>query len=222
MFHQLKDFLQEFANGDPIWSDFEGPGDSLVDYTNGDQKTTDELEMNKAWKDTGAFGKPCVQMTGDDYKLESAECSSQARFICVKDTCPEGFTWFDHKSCIKLMNEPRTKSEAETLCKEEFPRASLFMPTTQIEQATLEGWLKDSSITSSMFLGAQKVDNQWVWDDGGPIFMEGSSLTSTHLPAIDGQILGTYGTKLSTPNWIQIDLPKVQLIPQVKLFIDSV
>ena len=219
MFHQLKDFLFEFANGDPVWSDFVGAGDTSNDYVNEDQKTTTELEIHKAWKVTGAFGKPCVVMSGNDYLMESAECSSQAKFVCVKDTCPDGFSWFDHKSCIKVIDEPSTKSEAETKCMDKSARATLLMPKTQKEQTNLERWLKDSSMTTTFFIGAKKIENGWVWDDGRQVFIDGSSLSSTYSSAVDGQMFGTNDT---TQNWFQIDLPDVQLIPQVKLFIDSV
>ena len=176
MFHQLKDFLFEFANGDPVWSDFVGAGDTSNDYVNEDQKTTTELEIHKAWKVTGAFGKPCVVMSGNDYLMESAECSSQAKFVCVKDTCPDGFSWFDHKSCIKVIDEPSTKSEAETKCMDKSARATLLMPKTQKEQTNLERWLKDSSMTTTFFLGAKKIENGWVWDDGRPVFIDGCNI----------------------------------------------
>ena len=223
MFHQLKDFLLEFANGDPVWTDFVGVGDTINDYINEDQKTTTELEIHKAWKATGAFGKPCVVMVGgNDYLMESVDCSTQAKFICVKDTCPDGFSWFDHKSCIKVMNEPSTKSDAEVKCMGESPRATLFMPKTQQEQRNLEKWLRDSTMTTNFFLGAKKIENGWVWDDGKPVFINGSSLSSTYSSAIDGQIFGTNVAVPNSQSWLQIDLPEFQLIPQVKLFIDSV
>ena len=98
-------------------------------------------------------------------------------------------------------------------------RATLVMPKTQKEQTNLERWLKDSSMTTTFFIGAKKIENGWVWDDGRQVFIDGSSLSSTYSSAVDGQMFGTNDT---TQNWLQIDFPDVQLIPQVKLFIDSV
>ena len=93
-----------------IWSDFTGTGSALTDYTNGAAETTTALNMDLAWKTGASFGDPCVQMKSDaNFALEPTDCSGPAKYICMKSVCPDGFQWYDMRTCVKTMDTPASK-----------------------------------------------------------------------------------------------------------------
>ena len=177
VYMQTKAFLQEFGEGETFWSDFKGSGSTMADYVNGAAtgQTTSDLNMDDAWKTGASFGSPCTQMKPDSlYALEPAECSGEAKYICTKDVCPEGFAWYDKKSCAKVMDSTMSKSDALTQCKTDNPAATLLMPKSASEQRSMAQFLKTSGFTGEVFLGASRDDDfRWYWDDGYPIFVEG-------------------------------------------------
>ena len=118
MFVQTRSFLMEFASNTDVWSDFVGTGATINDYVNGNSNTSIELGINSAWIDSVSFGSPCVKMAAAyDYHLEPSECTGKAKFICIRYNCPKGFTWFDGKSCIKIMDEKSSKPDGVQKCK---------------------------------------------------------------------------------------------------------
>ena len=227
---QTKSFLEEFANGEPIWSDFKGSGSTMADYTNGAGQTTTDLNIDTAWKSGATFGSGCVQMKADStYALEPTECSGEAKYICVKETCPPGFSWYDKKSCAKVMDSTMGKEAALAECKTANPAATLMMPKSASEQRYMTQFLKNSAFTGEVFLGASRNDdNKWTWDDGFPLFVEGSSWTthptSDYPAAVDGKFNDYHWTtgKGESVSFVEIELPEPVLIPKVKIFTYSV
>ena len=175
VFIQTRAFLEEFAADETIWSDFKGSGSTMTDYINGAGQTTTELNIDNAWKNGASFGQSCVQMkAGSMYALEPSDCSGEAKYICTKDVCPSGFSWYDKKSCAKVMDATKSKEEALTECKAANPAATLMMPKSASQQKYMVQFLKNSAFTSEVFLGASRgEDYQWSWDDGFPVFVEG-------------------------------------------------
>ena len=174
MFFQLKSLLMEFVSSENVWSDFIGTGASQSDYVNGNSESTINLGMTQGWKDNSQYGPSCVWMSATfDYHLEPVSCDEKAKFICVKDICPEGFVWFDHKSCVRIINETASKEDASDKCKTSHPSATLFMPKTKNEQKTFETFLKDHLMDGNIFIGGSRSSNMWFWDDGTQMFIAG-------------------------------------------------
>ena len=227
---QTRAFLEEFADDEPIWSDFKGSGSTMADYVSGAGQTTTDLNMDTAWKNGAAFGPGCVQMKADSmYALDPTDCSGEAKYICMKDTCPEGFSWYDKKSCAKVMDSTLAKEAALAECKTANPAATLMMPKSASEQRYMTQFLKNSAFTGEVFLGASRNgENKWTWDDGFPVFVEGNSWTthptSTEPKSVDGQFNDFFWqTSMGQSNsFIEIELPEPVLIPKVKIFTYSV
>ena len=174
MFFQLKSLLMEFASNENIWSDFVGTGSTQSDYINGNSESSIHLGMTQEWLDTASYGPSCVRMSAtSDYLLEPVSCTEKAKFICVKDTCPDGFVWFDQKSCVKIIDDVAAKEDISKSCRASHPSATLFMPKTKNEQITFETFLKDHFIKENVFIGGSRLSNLWIWDDGTQIFMTG-------------------------------------------------
>ena len=165
----------EVAPIEPIWSDFSGSGSNQGDYINGESKTTSTMNMDYAWKDGVSFGDPCVQMKQEnEYALEPTDCTGPAKFICMKTVCPDGFQWYDMKTCAKTMDSAASKDDAIASCKSLNPGATLAIPKSTHEQKIMEQYLKRTDFTDEIFLGAIKKDNgHWFWDDENPMFVSG-------------------------------------------------
>ena len=161
-----------------IWSDFTGTGASQDDYVNGNSETINSLGLDYAWNDGVTFDKQCVQMNFEnDFALEPADCSLEAKYVCVKSVCPQGFEWYDSKSCVKLMDTTASKSNAMSSCTKIHPRASLLAPKSANDQMLIKNYLKRKSFKDSLFLGAEMNENgHWHWDDGNPLFVSGNNL----------------------------------------------
>ena len=113
----------------------------------------------------------------NDFALEPADCSLEAKYVCVKSVCPQGFEWYDSKSCVKLMDTTASKSNAMSSCRNIHPRASLLTPKSANDQMVIKNYLKRKSFTDSLFLGAEMNENgHWHWDDGNPLFVSGNIL----------------------------------------------
>ena len=68
--------------------------------------------------------------------------SGPARFICMKPVCPDGFQWYDMKTCAKSMDSAASKADALTSCKGFNPGATLLMPKTENDQQVMENYLQ--------------------------------------------------------------------------------
>ena len=87
--------------------------------------------------------------------------------------CPPGFEWLDNHGCIALIEEALTKADALAKCQSKNQLAHLMMPKTKFEQLKLQQFLAGNNFTDgSFFLGMSKVDKQWLWDDGSPVFTQ--------------------------------------------------
>ena len=158
-----------------MWSDFTGTGSNKADYINGASSNVTEIDF--VWKQDSSFGPPCVQMKPDSHYLyEPNECNGEARYICMKPVCPEGFQWFDRKSCAKFMTNPASKIDAIATCKNENAGAFISSPKSTHEQYILEQFLIKMEVTSNIHLGIEKQANDhWYWHDGSPVFVSGNA-----------------------------------------------
>ena len=135
-----------------------------------------DLDMNYSWKIGTTYDKRCVQMKPDNNcVLEPADCSVQAKYICMKSVCPDGFHWYDMKTCVKIMESTASKSDAIASCKDVHPAASLISLKSAHDQMTFENYLRKASLETEVFVGAEKKNlDQWLWDDGNSIFVSGT------------------------------------------------
>ena len=119
---------------------------------------------------TGSISN-CVQIKPENENaLEIIDCPLKAKYMCMKPTCPSGFHWYDMKTCVKTMDSPTSKTDAVASCKDLHPYANLLSPKSFYQQHVFENYLKTTSLTSKVFLGAELQDNtNWFWDDGNPI-----------------------------------------------------
>ena len=60
----------------------------------------------------------------------------------MKPVCPDGFQWYDMKTCAKSMDSAASKADALTSCKGFNPGATLLMPKTENDQKVMENYLK--------------------------------------------------------------------------------
>ena len=149
----------EVAPTEPIWSDFIGSGANQGDYINGASKTTSAMNMDYAWKDGVSFGDPCVQMKlENEYALEPTDCSGPAKFICMKTVCPDGFQWYDMKTCAKTMDSAASKDDAIAASTSRYVRneaTRCYATTTTDEDATDANattaitWLSNATATAN-------------------------------------------------------------------------
>lgn len=174
IYFQLRDYLNEFETED-IWSDFVGSGSTATEYYNAIGNTTEALNMDYAWLSSASFGPPCVRMKkSGHYHLEPSACSGEAKFVCTKSLCPNGFEWFDKKGCAKLMRTPSPKDDALSQCQDVNPGASLIGPQSPHEQSNLIKFLKQLQFKEEIYLGAKKQESgHWMWDNGHPLFVQG-------------------------------------------------
>jgi hypothetical protein len=77
--------------GGDVWSDFVGGGSSVADYANDpsvyNPKNAQELgiDISNGFKSGASYSQACTKMDStSNYALEGADCSSNARFICIK------------------------------------------------------------------------------------------------------------------------------------------
>jgi hypothetical protein len=75
---------------------------------------------------------------------------------------------------VALIEEPSTKAEAIGKCKSKSADSGhLVIPRTSFQQMKLEQFLSKRNFTDGeFFLGMTKVQNQWLWDDGSPVFVQ--------------------------------------------------
>jgi hypothetical protein len=76
---------------DDVWSDFVGGGSSAADYANdpsvSNPKNAQELgiDISNGFKSGASYSQACTKMDSTSlYALDGADCSSNARFICIK------------------------------------------------------------------------------------------------------------------------------------------
>ena len=167
--------MVENGHGEPIWSDFTGTGTNKEDFINGDNKTTNMLDLDYAWKTEITYDKQCVQMDPkNNYLLEPVDCSLESKYICMKTTCPDGFQWYDMNSCVSAIDSTSSKKDASASCKNLHPKAKLLSPKTAFDQMIFQEYLKSNSFTHEVFLGAEMNENgHWFWDADNPIFVAG-------------------------------------------------
>ena len=77
--------------GGDVWSDFVGGGSSAADYTNDQSipspKNAQELgiDVSNGFKSSASYSQACTKMdAASEYQLDGTDCSSEARFICMK------------------------------------------------------------------------------------------------------------------------------------------
>ena len=77
--------------GGDVWSDFEGGGSTAADYTNdpsvSNPKNAQELgiDISNGFKSGASYSQACTKMDSNSlYALDGTDCSSNARFICIK------------------------------------------------------------------------------------------------------------------------------------------
>ena len=59
------------------------------------------------------------------------------------------------------------------------PLASLAMPKSDFTSMQLNQLVSSKNLTNGkFFIGMTKVGNQWIWDDGTPVFVRRKSLGS--------------------------------------------
>jgi hypothetical protein len=93
----------------------------------------------------------------------------QSIFLSV---CPDGFEWFDQNGCVAIITTSATKENAIKQCKSLNPSAQLMMPKTDFIQSKLEQFIaKRTTSKADFFLGMEKTDGKWIWDDGPPVFV---------------------------------------------------
>ena len=85
--------------------------------------------------------------------------------------CPNGMELLDGRKCIRIMENPATKDEAESICKEVHHSARLLTIKNHYEQQDVQDILNRHGIISDIYLGLTKADNQWIWSDGTPVFV---------------------------------------------------
>jgi hypothetical protein len=103
------------------------------------------------------------------YNAQYCQVNNKKLFRLV---CPIGFSWFDHQGCVALIEIAATKDNALTQCQSLNPAAKLFMPKTGFRQLTLEQFGSNKTSTKlEVFLGMSKIDGNWIWDDGTPVFV---------------------------------------------------
>ena len=77
--------------GGDVWSDFVGGGSSAADYTN-DQSVSNPknaqqlgIDVSNGFKSGASYSQACTKMDANSlYALDGTDCSSNARFICMK------------------------------------------------------------------------------------------------------------------------------------------
>ncbi len=66
-----------------------------------------------------------------------------------------------------------SKSDALSQCQAINPAANLLMPKTAFTQLKLEQFAARMNMSNvTIFLGMNKIDGQWLWDDGTPVFVK--------------------------------------------------
>jgi hypothetical protein len=70
------------------------------------------------------------------------------------------------------MEEPLSRPEALKKCRESNPNANLMMPKSANGQHMLERFLTGRNfMNGNFFLGMEKNNGHWFWDDGSPVFV---------------------------------------------------
>ena len=77
--------------GGDVWSDFVGGGSSPSDYTNEPSVTNPKnaqelgIDVSNGFQSSATFSPACTMMiSSSQYQLNGADCTSNARFICMK------------------------------------------------------------------------------------------------------------------------------------------
>ena len=98
--------------------------------------------------------------------------------------CPNGMELFDGKKCIVLVDTPTTKDVAESKCKEFHHSARLLTIKNHYEQQAAQDVLTKQGIVGNIHLGLTKIDNQWIWSDGAPLFVMCKLINSNQMQPI--------------------------------------
>ena len=85
--------------------------------------------------------------------------------------CPAGLTWLSQQGCAAVIDEALSKADALAKCQEKNPNAHLMMPKTENDQNLFIRLASGKNYTNNFFLGMSKINNQWYWDDGSPVFV---------------------------------------------------
>ena len=85
--------------------------------------------------------------------------------------CPNGMELLDGRKCIKMMESLATKDGAESKCKEVHRSARLLTIKNHYEHQDVQDLITKQGIVSKIHLGLTKIDNQWIWSDGAPLFV---------------------------------------------------
>ena len=86
---------------------------------------------------------------------------------------------------MALVTAPATKADAIAQCKTMNPRAQLVMPKTGFNQIKLDQFVSAKTTTKiEMFLGMEKLEGKWMWDDGIPVFVRCKSPKVNFKPAL--------------------------------------
>lgn len=79
--------------------------------------------------------------------------------------CPDGFEYYNGRSCILVKNSPKTKSEADSFCYDANYESDVFVAKTLEEERELLKIMKREGIEET-FLGMHKDGNgNFLWDN---------------------------------------------------------
>ena len=93
--------------------------------------------------------------------------------------CPSGFDWFNQQGCVTVVTTASSKASAAQTCQGMNPLASLAMPKSDFTSMQMNQLVSSKNLTNGkFFIGMTKVGNQWIWDDGTPVFVRRKSLGS--------------------------------------------
>lgn len=95
-----------------------------------------------------------------------------SKFTLSFSVCPEGFKYYNQRSCLKVQPELRGRADHETECQS--LGGHLAAPRTERENDQLKAFVRDQDIQTNIVLGIQSSPGGWRYDeDGSPVFTIG-------------------------------------------------